>query len=147
MTEVVELGDVRIGFRNFEGREGAYNRKGERSFAVFLPQDIAEQMAADGWNVKFPEVHEDDEFAREPYMNVSLTFDKFPPKVVLFSNGVATKLSGDEVSMLDWAEIVKTDLVIRPYEWSVNKAHGVKAYLKAGYFTIETDSFASKYGI
>ncbi len=108
----------------------------------------AEQMAADGWNVKFPENRSSDpDDTRDPYLSVSVSVDKYPANVYLISNGNPTKLHGDEVGMLDWAEIENVDLVIRPYEWSVNKSRGVKAYLKSGYFTIVTDQFASKYGI
>jgi hypothetical protein len=44
---------VRIIFRNFAGKEGQYNREGDRNFGVILPDDVAQQMLADGWNVKY----------------------------------------------------------------------------------------------
>jgi hypothetical protein len=151
MAKPVSLENVRIGFRNFEGREGMYNKKGERSFAVFLDQRTANDLAEEGWNVKFPKEdknHVDpDEPAREPYLQVSVGFDFYPANVFLISNGNPTKLSEEEVIMLDWAEIENVDLVLRPYEWSVNRNSGIKAYLKSGYFTIVTDRFAQKYGI
>ncbi len=147
----VSLENVRIGFRNFEGREGPYNKAGERSFAVFLDRQTAEAMAADGWNVKFPKDNgqsvDPDQEPRDAYLQVSVGFDFYPANVILVSNGVPTKLSPDEVLMLDWAEIENVDLVLRPYEWSVNRNSGIKAYLKSGYFTIVSDQFASKYGL
>ena len=45
--------DCQLIFRNFEGKEGQYNRKGDRNFAVILPQDVAHQMLKDGWNVRY----------------------------------------------------------------------------------------------
>lgn len=147
----LQLESVRIGFRNFEGREGKFNKAGDRSFAVFLDWETAEAMAADGWNVKFPKEHEEridpDEPVRDPYLQVSVAFENFPPNVFLISNNKPTRMTEDEVMMLDWAEIENVDLVIRPYEWSVNKNSGIKAYLKSGYFTIITDAFAAKYGL
>jgi hypothetical protein len=148
----LSLENVRIGFRNFEGREGQYNKKGERAFAVFLEdKELAEQLLAEGWNVKFPKENENkidpDEPSRDPYLQVSVGFEYYPPNVFLISNGNPTKISEDEVPMLDWAEIENVDLVLRPYEWSVNRNSGIKAYLKSGYFTIVTDKFAAKYGI
>lgn len=148
----LSLENVRIGFRNFEGREGQYNKKGERSFAIFLEDhQLAQDLAAEGWNVKFPKDNENrvdpDEPARDPYMQVSVGFDNYPPNVFIISNGNPTRIMADEVAMLDWAEIENVDLVIRPYEWSVNRNSGIKAYLKSGYFTIVTDKFAAKYGL
>lgn len=147
----VSLEGVRIGFRNFEGREGPYNKSGERSFAVFLDRQTAEAMAADGWNVKFPKDNgnfiDPDAEPRDAYLQVSVGFDFYPANVYLISNGQPTRLSEQEVAMLDWAEIENVDLVLRPYEWSVNRNSGIKAYLKSGYFTIVSDPFAAKYGL
>lgn len=151
MAGVLNLENVRIGFRNFEGREGMYNKAGERSFAVFLPRDLADDLAAQGWNIKYPKVLENqvdpEADTRDPYLSVSVGFEYFPPNIFIISNGQPTKLDEQEVGMLDWAEIENVDLVIRPYEWSVNRNSGIKAYLKSGYFTIVTDAFAAKYGI
>lgn len=151
MVKPVSLENVKIGFRNFEGREGMYNKKGERSFAVFLDKHTADELAAEGWNVKYPKEDvnriDPDEEVRDPYLQVSVGFDFYPPNVFIISNGNPTKLSEDEVSMLDWAEIENVDLVLRPYEWSVNRNSGIKAYLKSGYFTIVVDRFAQKYGL
>lgn len=147
----LSLEGVTIGFRNFEGREGLYNKAGDRSFAVFLDKQQAEELAAEGWNVKFPKENvtrvDPDEDERDPYLIVSVSFDSYPPNVFLISNGNPSRLGPDEVSMLDWAEIENVDLVIRPYEWTVNRNSGIKAYLKAGYFSIVVDKFASKYGL
>jgi hypothetical protein len=147
----LSLENVRIGFRNFEGREGQYNKGGDRNFVVFLEKDLANGLAAEGWNVKFPRESETrvdpDEPGRDPYLPVTVSFDNYPANVFLISNGNPTKISGNEAAMLDWAEIEHVDLVLRPYEWSVNRNSGIKAYLKSGYFTIVTDAFAAKYGL
>ena len=42
-------------FRNFSGKKSTYNATGKREFAVVLPEDYAERMLADGWNVKILE--------------------------------------------------------------------------------------------
>lgn len=43
---------AQIMFKNLSGKEGKYNRAGDRNFCLFLdPQDAA-QLAKDGWNVK-----------------------------------------------------------------------------------------------
>lgn len=147
--KALQLEGVEIGFRNFEGREGVYNKSGDRSFAVFLDHKLAEDLAKDGWNVKFPKDQdlEDEDDTRRPHIQVSVGFEFYPANVFLISNDVPTKLTEDEVAMLDWAEIENVDIVLRPYTWSVNGNSGIKAYLKSGYFTIVSDKFASKYGL
>ena len=148
---IIQIESARIGFKNFEGREGKYNKAGDRSFAVFLSPELADELAQQGWNVKYPRPVsgpvDPDMPERDAYLQVSVSIDQFPANVVIISNDRPEKLVGEEISMLDWAEISNVDLVIRPYQWTVNGNSGVKAYLKAGYFTINTDPFAAKYGL
>ena len=150
MAKQLNIAGARIGFKNFTGLEGAYNKEGERSFAVFLDEELAETLLADGWNVKLPKLREfasDEEDTRKPHLEVEVAFGKFPPKIVTVTNDITKVLSEEEVSTLDWLEIENVDLVINPYHWSVNGNSGVKAYLKAIYVTIKSDMFSQKYGI
>lgn len=148
--KVLNLEGVRIGFRNFAGLEGRYNKKGDRNFVVFLEEEKAKELSDEGWNVKYPKTNDDidpDEDTREAYLPVSLNYNGFPPKVIVIADGQASKLVEDEVDMLDYADILDVDIVINPYQWTVNGSSGIKAYCKAIYVTINTDAFESKYGI
>lgn len=148
--ENLVLEDVEIGFRNFEGREGLYNREGERSFVVFLDHDLAEELAAEGWNVKYPKERadiKDEEDTRSPYLPVDATIKKFPPKFVLVNGENAERLEEDQLAMLDWVDIRNVKCTIRPYEWERRGESGVKAYLVNNYIIMETDPFIEQYGV
>ena len=137
--------NARIGFRNFSGKEGQYNPPGRRNFCIFIDNDKeAKAMADDGWNIRYLKPRDKDE---EPaaYLQVSVSFDNYPPKIILITSKGKTTISENEVNMLDWAEIKNADVIVRPYNWNVNGKSGTKAYLKAMYVTIEEDEFASKY--
>lgn len=145
----VVMEGVKIIFRNFEGKEGQYNRAGDRNFAVLLDDDVAEAMAQDGWNVKWLKPREDDADEGETpqaYLQVSVNFDKGrPPRVVMITSRGRTNLDESTVEMLDWADITNVDMIVRPYEWSVNGKTGIKAYLQSIYVTIEEDELERKY--
>ena len=150
MDKQINFPDAKIGFRNFAGAEGAFNKKGDRNFCIFLDKERAAHLEADGWNVKHPKAREmgaDEEDTRNAYLPVSVSFDNYPAKVIMIAGKHQSSLGPEEVEMLDWAEIAHVDAVVRPYNWSVNNSSGVKAYLKAIYVTIETDAFTAKYGI
>ena len=138
---------VRIIFRNFTGKEGQYNREGDRNFAVLLDEVTAEAMAADGWNVKVLKPREEDEenAPPQPYLPVSVNFKGRPPRIVQITSRGRTHLDEATVEMLDWADIINVDLIVRPYEWTVNGKSGVKAYLQAMYVTIQEDPLEIKY--
>lgn len=137
---------VRIIFRNFSGKEGQYNREGDRNFAVLLDDTIANSMAEDGWNVKWLKPREEDEDeSTQAYLQVSVNFKGRPPRIVLITSRGRTNLDEHQVEMLDWADIKNVDLIVRPYEWVVNNKSGIKAYLNSIYVTIEEDPLELKY--
>src|SRR5580765_849013 len=137
---------VRIIFRNFSGKEGQYNREGDRNFAVLLDEQVAQTMAEDNWNVKWlrPRSEEEEE-APQAYLPVSVNFKGRPPRIVLITSRGRTNLDESSIEMLDWADIINVDLIVRPYEWTVNQKSGVKAYLQSIYVTIEEDALEMKY--
>ncbi len=137
---------VRIIFRNFSGKEGQYNREGDRNFAVLLDDKVATAMAEDNWNIKWlkPRSEEEDE-TPQAYLPVSVNFKGRPPRIVLITSRGRTNLDEDSIEMLDWADILNVDLIVRPYEWTVNQKSGVKAYLQSIYVTIEEDALEMKY--
>lgn len=140
----IVLENVRIIFRNFTGKEGQYNREGDRNFAALLPDDIAEQMERDGWNIKRLKPRDPEE-APQAYMQVSVNFNGRPPRVVLVTSRGKTSLGPDEVSLIDWIDIANTDIIVRPYEWTVNGKSGVKAYLQSAFITMVEDELEQKY--
>lgn len=140
----VILENARITFRNFAGEEGKFNPPGNKNFCVFLDTDIAKEMQAEGWTIKWLDSYEDE--PPQPIINVKLNFGNYPPNVVLVSNGKLTRLDENTVNVLDFAEFQQVDLILRGYSWEVSGKKGIKAYLKTGYFVLVIDELAKKYG-
>lgn len=138
------LEDVRILFRNFSGKEGQFNRAGQRNFNVLLPPEIAEKMLKDGWNVKELKPR-DAEDELEYRIEVAVNYGGRPPRLVMVTSRGKTNLDEESVDLLDWADITHADVILRPYQWEVNGKTGVKAYLQTGFFTIREDELERKY--
>jgi hypothetical protein len=146
----VTLRDAQIIFRNFTGKESQYNREGDRNFGVKLPPEIAEAMANDGWNVKVLKPREDDEDdVEQPWISVSVNYEKGrPPKVTLVTQEgrKKTPMTAETIEQLDWADITRVDLILRPYFWEVSGNTGIKAYLQTMFVTINEDELEAEYG-
>ena len=139
----VKIENAKIAFRNFAGAEGKFNPAGNRNFCVFLPDDVARQMEADGWNIKWLNSYPDE--PPQGMINVKVSFGNYPPTMMLISDGKMTQLNEHNVNVLDFAELETVDLILRGYTWSVSGKTGVKAYIKNGYFVLVVDELAKKY--
>lgn len=141
--------NARLLFKNFAGRQTKFNAEGNRNFCVIIEDtETVNRLMSDGWNIRSLAPRDEDELPTY-YMQVKVKFhaedSSRDPELYLVSGKTKTRLDVDSVSSLDYAELVNTDLVIRPYSWEVNGKVGITAYLKRGYFVIEEDPFLAKY--
>ena len=139
------LNDVQIRFRNFSGNQGQYNALGQRNFCALLPEDTAEAMARDGWNVKYLKPRKKDDVP-QAYIKIKVNFSgPRPPKIYMINSRGRVQLGEDMVAILDWADFAKVDLIISPYKYDVNGNQGVTAYLQTIFCTIREDELELRY--
>lgn len=143
MNKNLSIENARLIFKNFTGEASKYNRAGNRHFSVVIPNDMVEDLLADGWNVKSLMPREEGD---EPlyFLEVTIGYN-IPPRIYLITSTNKTLLNEDTIDSLQFVDIINVDIIIRPYNWEVNGKHGVKAYVKTMYVTIDEDEFAHKY--
>lgn len=143
----VTLRNVRIIFRNFAGAPTRFNAAGgKRTFSILLNENEANELSSMGFNVKALKQRDPDD---DPafHLPVEVSYRVKPPRIVFISNQGCkrTVIDEDTVGLIDYTEIEKIDLTINPYQWEMENAHGVKAYLKTMYVTIREDELDIEY--
>lgn len=151
--ETITIEDAQLIYKNFSGTESAFNVAGNREFSVILDEETARNLLDREYNVKFlkPREEDDDDLAPVPYLPVSVSYKVRPPTIVMITSTGRAKLDDTSVETLDWADIVKADLIISPYRWTIgtgaNTKTGVKAYLRSLYVTVQEDELERKYAL
>lgn len=147
--EPIVIEGARIKFKNFAGEARQYNPAGQRNFVLCLPDDLAQQLQAEGWNVKWkPARHPED--PDEAQLVVKVKF-KEPgdergqdPIAYLIQGRRKLALDGRTVGILDRLAPLNIDLIVRPYVWDINGNVGITAYLDEIYY-MAVEGLSSKY--
>ena len=144
-NELISDDDIKtLIFRNFAGKPDDYHKDGQMpNFWVVLTDAKARELESKGFNIRWKENRDGDTEGR---LQIFVRFDPFPPKIFQITTTGTTQLDRESVASLDYADLVKVDLVLSPYRYEVNGRKGVKAYLGKGYFTIQEDDFSNQYG-
>lgn len=151
VPDPVTLMSVQLIYRNFRGEALPFNAKGDRNFNVILDEKTAKAMEKAGWNVKWQEPREEGE-PKRPVIKVIVKYRKRdgsptrPPRIILITSKGKTALTEDMIELLDWANLLGSDLTISPYPYVAPDGRtGISAYLQALYVTIREDPLEMKY--
>lgn len=142
---ILQVSDARIIYRNFAGVGSKFNREGERNFSIVIPnQEIADELIAEGWNVRIKPPREDFD---EPFFHlpVKVKFNDRGPGVYVKSMDRIRRLNEETVGMIDEIDILSVDMDLRPYNWDVNGKTGRTAYLQSMEVTQNIDRFGARY--
>ena len=137
-------------WRNFSGGPTRFNRSNtQRFFEVFLTDEEGQRLKDLGYNVKTLESKNESEPSQD-HLQVFIKLDvpkRFQPKIWLVrKKGNPILMDEELVGQLDYDDIVRAKLQIRPYDWKLdNGTSGRKAMLKQAYFTIEEDDFGAEF--
>lgn len=138
--------DAKIIFKNFSGRGDTYNREGNRIFCLILDNEELYSWAEEhGWPIKHRGAEDEDGYDYIK-VEVSYKFDSVSPRVVFIKDGVKTEIDENGIGALDWADIIKADIMIRNRTWKYNGKEGYKPQLSAIYAELYVDPLERKYG-
>lgn len=145
--ENIYFENAEITFKNFSGRPTKYQRQeGFRTFSVVVDDpDMAQHLSEDGWNVRILRPRNEGDGPKH-ILDVSINFNFWKkPEIYMICDGHKTKLDEEDLDILDGADIITSDIVVRPRLWDDNGTTRIKAYLQELYVTIQQSRFAAKY--
>lgn len=154
----IEVGDVRtiqnadILWPNLSGNKDKFNNEGDRNFNLRLTKQEADELAAEGWNVKckLARPNDPDQDGEERcVLKITVNFGNRPPKITMIGSKTRnrTELGADLAGLIDSAEIKECDLSFVPYFWYIKATDtmGVTAYLKTMYVVVQEDELDQKW--
>lgn len=145
--ENLTIRNAKIIFRNFSGKPSKFTPEGRRTFSVVIDDsDLINSLSNDGWLLK-PLKKRDEDEQQNYHLPVTVFYGnpRFPVQVVMISGNKRTYLDESTIGTVDWADIIKVDLTIRPRPYdNIAGRSGVKAYLKTMIVTIREDELISE---
>ena len=123
--------NCKIIMRNFSGEATQYTAEGLREFALVVESPLADQLAAEGWNVK---TFKDDPEGIK-FIKVAVSYKLQAPVAVLIMGGIRRPLTIHTIGELDHVDIQNVDMTVYPSSWSMRGETCLKAYFKAIYVT------------
>lgn len=136
-------------YRNFSGAPTNFNPQGgKRTFCLCLPNQWAEILKQEGWNIKERQFEDGDVLQyTEIVVNENSTY---PPHLYLISEFMGKKtlnlLPPELYKKLDQDMIVGLDMEIHPFEHGRGVAGAKKGYLKNLWATLQSvNDFGGKY--
>lgn len=157
---ILTFKDVKPVYKNFSGMVDEYNESGARNFSILLDREIADDLASQGFNVKYPKHRPDanpnEEDNRLPYIQVNVTKDNVTPlndrcRIFVVDGDVIRRIPNQDllqVSSLDKRRIESLDVEVIGYEWERMKRRGIVLYASVIYVKLDTrfnDPFAKDY--
>lgn len=139
------------GWRNFAGNPTQVKPNNtDRSFNIFLTDEEANLLRAEGYNVKTRVSENNPSEPALNYLEIFIKYDRrfprFLPRVLqVRPNGAPILIPEDLLYQLDTYEIVRAKLKVRAYDWEYNRKHGRKAMLSKLYVTIYQDDFDKEF--
>lgn len=143
-TNKIAFRDCKLAYMNLRGLPTKFNENGGvRTFNVILEdQALIDDLIEDGWNVK---ARERDDGSVTYSLPVEARYNHIPPQIWMITSHGRTLLDEYTVGQLDYADIVKVDLIVKGREWDDHGTRKVKAFCRSMYVTIEEDEFAAEY--
>lgn len=142
----VELEDIKIkwAFSHFDGREDTFNAEGDHNFNIILPEDVADKLREEGWNVRSMPGYEEGD-PEEHLLKVKISYKFEPPKIYIIKG--ERKLRADQRDLADIRRDTceQIDVIITPSRWVNGQNSGITAYAKELYAKVRESRFSAKY--
>ena len=150
--KLISIEDTNFIWRtNFSGdpERDSFGSDARQANLIIPDPAMAEELIAEGYNIKQTKPREGEEEGFEPryFVSVKVNFDSFnPPRIYLVSGDADPLLLDEEsIDILDRCQVMNVNAILNPYE---NPRTGRKSlYVRTMYVEqdIEDDPFAQRY--
>jgi hypothetical protein len=146
----INITDGIIAYRNFSGRPTDFKPEGGvRTVTFVIPDNIAEDLIKDGWNIRLQMPKNEDGDPRY-LLECKITFrtrngTPRDPKIFIVRDDGIVHVTEETIDTLDRADIVHVDAVIGPSYWEWGGRSGIAAYVNSMYLTIKENAIDEKY--